>query len=523
MHCTRSAPSRQWVRFTLGLSFGVLALTFGPGSVGLEAQEPPPNDSVPIDQAARNRQPAFLVRAEVNRSTRDYRQGDPLSVRVASEVDAYLYVLYQQADGRVFQIFPNDHQPDNRVPARRTVEIPAKDDPFRWSIGPPFGVEAIKVIASRRPVDILSDPALRQGRFNPVAGRQLKGIELELGAEPPAEWAEHDVRIHTYPRGQEPAPPNARRYGVFFGVADYAFNAEYELASKGKARLNLPAANRDARALADLLREVGQLSDLRTYTNDQATREQLEESVTRWLPAVSRPGDTVIIYFSGHGMQIDDDNGDEADGRDEVLAPHDIVTGGILVELVKKAARGEPVDRRAKDWIALVKQQGTQAGEALIRRTGVSDDEFGHWLQALDGRQVIVILDICHAGGFAAQEKGGGDEAKAPGFDFLDRECTRLKDIGQRGCSLLAACSAQESAQVRQEADLSVMTYYLVDLLRASRGPVELPQGYQYCRDRMKDYFAALNRARPAGDKPPLKPHEPHLVQDPDRPVYLKP
>jgi hypothetical protein len=231
----------------------------------------------------------------------------------------------------------------------------------------------------------------------------------------------------------------------------------------------------------------------------------------------------VIIYLSGHGMQIPDDNGDEADGLDEVLAPHDFVSGGILIKLVKKAKRGEPVDRRVKDWIALVQNEGPKAAEALIRRTGVSDDEFGHWLQNLDGRQVIVILDICHSGGFAAREKELGSENKSPGFDFLDRECARLKDIGQRNCSLLAACGAQESAQVRQESDLSVMTYYLVELLRQSRGEVQLPQGYQYCRDRMKDYFTTVNRARRAADKPPLKPHEPYLVQGADRPIYLKP
>jgi hypothetical protein len=505
-------------------SIFLITVVLGSGfRIESKAQEPPRDGPVRIDQAARNRQPAFLVRADVNQSTRDYRQGDALSVRVASEVDAYLYVLYQQADGRVFQIFPNVHQPENRVPARRMVEIPSKDDAFRWSIGPPFGDEVIKVIASRRPVAGLSDPAMRQKRFNPVPGQQVKGVELELGAEPPAEWSEHDVKIHTYPRTQELAAPSARRYGVFFGVAAYAFNAEYELASEGKARLNLPACDRDASTLGELLRQVGQLSDLRVYTNDSATREQLAESVTQWLPAVSRPGDTVIIYFSGHGLQIPDDDGDEADGLDEVLAPHDIVTGEILIELIKKARRGEPVDRRLKDWIALVKQEGPKAGEALIRRTAVTDDEFGHWLQRLDGRQVIVILDICHSGGFANREKEFSTDRKSPGFDFLDRECARLKDIGQRGCSLLAACGAQESAQVRREADMSVMTYYLAELLQQSRRQVELPQAYEYCRDRMKDYFDTANRTRRVAGKPPVESHEPYLVQDPERPIYLKP
>lgn len=68
--------------------------------------------------AIRNDQPAFLVRAEVNHQTRDYREGDYLSVRVASEVDSFVYVLYQESDGKVRQIFPNRVQPDNRVRAR---------------------------------------------------------------------------------------------------------------------------------------------------------------------------------------------------------------------------------------------------------------------------------------------------------------------------------------------------------------------------------------------------------------------
>ncbi len=295
------------------------------------------------------------------------------------------------------------------------------------------------------------------------------------------------------------------------------------LASKGRARLYLPAAHRDARTLAELFREVGHLSDMRVYTNKLATRSQIEESVTQWLPAISRPGDTVVFYFSGHGMQIDDDNGDEADGKDEVIVPHDFVSGDILLELVKKARRGEPVDVRVKDWILLVREAGPKAAEALVRRTAITDDEFGHWLQKLDGRQVIVILDICFSGGFAEQEKGFAADAKLPVFDFLDGECQRLKDIGQRGCSLLAACGAQQTAQVRQESDLSVMTYYLAELLRQARGPVELPQAYDYCRDRMQEYFTTINRARRAADKPALDPHEPHLFTDTDRPVFLKP
>ena len=131
----------------------------------------------------RQNDPGFLVRADVNRASRSYRDGDTLSITVASEADAYLYVLYKQADGKVFQIFPNSVQSQNRVRARQAVQIPDSDDTFRWVIGPPFGTEYVKVIASKEPLEGMSDPAMRAKFFNPVSGRNIKGIEARIGQE----------------------------------------------------------------------------------------------------------------------------------------------------------------------------------------------------------------------------------------------------------------------------------------------------------------------------------------------------
>jgi metacaspase-1 len=41
------------------------------------------------------------------------------------------------------------------------------------------------------------------------------------------------------------------------------------------------------------------------------------------LAEKSQTGDIVYFHFSGHGQQIQDDNGDEADGYDEALVPYD--------------------------------------------------------------------------------------------------------------------------------------------------------------------------------------------------------
>lgn len=352
-----------------------------PALAHAQPAETPENPDDP--RQIRQDQPSFLVRAELNHATRSYREGDALSLKVVCEIDAYLYVLYQQADGQVFQIYPNSQQADNRIQARQPVEVPAADDSFRWAIGPPFGTELIKVIASREPIDELSDPALRKGRFNPVGDAALKGVALELGAAPPVEWSESQIELTTYPRDTSLLAGGPKRYGVFFGVSQYEFNTQVERISKGKSKLNLPCCHRDARQLADIMREVGALSDVRVYTNEEATRQNLEQAVTDWLPSVSRPGDTVFVYFSGHGMQMPDDNDDETDKKEELLIPHDYLGIDALAALLEEAKAGTLDGRlvnRVQDAVNLVKQAGSleKGADVLARRTAVSDDLFGH-------------------------------------------------------------------------------------------------------------------------------------------------
>ena len=35
-------------------------------------------------------------------------------------------------------------------------------------------------------------------------------------------------------------------------------------------------------------------------------------------------GDVLLLHYSGHGSNVPDDNGDEADKRDEILCPTDL-------------------------------------------------------------------------------------------------------------------------------------------------------------------------------------------------------
>ena len=499
-----------------------------------------PGGDATIDNAVANQQPSFFVRASLNREVRDYREDDTLAIKVCCEVDAFLYVLYQQADGKVYQIFPNESQKDNRIAAKQEIQVPGRDDFFRWEIGPPFGKEVVKVIACRQQLKGLSAAGLRSARFNPVSKGILKSTVGELTNVNPNDWAETDIELRTHAASDAPVPQGTRRFGVFFGVAAHLFNAEHmagyrmlveEKNREGDGHLDLLYCDNDAQDLRNTLTEIGQLNDAVVATNADATKANMERLITRWLPSVSRPGDTVIISFASHAGQIQDDNGDEQDGKDEVLIPNDSVDFLTIAQLIQMQKDGQlppELEPRLKELAQVAVRAGDNPAvqnDALVRYTGISDDLFARWLQRLSGRHVIVILDTCHSAGFANQEKGlGGPTPRELKFDFLEGELVRLKDIGQPEQAMLAACLVRESAAPLADGTKNgVLTGYVLKCLRETPGPVRLEDAYDYCRESFPSYFEALNHWRSENGHKPVAAQNCFLINHCTGPMYLKP
>jgi len=517
-------------------------------------------------------QPTFLVRAEVDRESKEYRDGDNLSVKVISEADAHLYVLYQQADGRAFLIFPNSAQKDNRVKAKQPVEIAAGNDLFRWKVAAPYGKEFIKVIATEKPIASLANPMMAQRRFNPMTKGQIRGITLELGPEegpqkpddktkkndPPKKpdnsgtptkvnlvkdkqrWAESLVEFTTYPPTHVFEHEKSRRYGVFFGTSKYKFS-KYEEELTGK-NSDLASAHKDAIDLSQRMKQEGRLADVRLYTDEQATRANMQTAITNWLPSVSKPGDTVFVYIAGHGAQVADDDGDEPDGLDEFIVPHDMfsLSAWLAMEDHRKQGRLDPsMNEYHKYGLAVLqdclrKTNGNTERavelmqQVFVRNTAITDDLFGHWLQSLDGRQVIVILDICHSGGFATNERklpGGTVRSIAlpfkDKFDFLDGETVRLKDIGQGNTALFTACGSQETTIER--GDNGLMTFCLMESMQRATGKLTLPDAHSQVSSSMTTYLQQINQKRMELGKPALKQYQPLLYPPANNSFLLKP
>jgi uncharacterized caspase-like protein len=63
--------------------------------------------------------------------------------------------------------------------------------------------------------------------------------------------------------------------------------------------------------------------DIVRLTDFAATKKAIESAI-RTLVRGGQRGDVLLIHFSGHGSNVPDDDGDEADGRDEILCPADL-------------------------------------------------------------------------------------------------------------------------------------------------------------------------------------------------------
>lgn len=63
--------------------------------------------------------------------------------------------------------------------------------------------------------------------------------------------------------------------------------------------------------------------DIKTLLDAQATKKNMQAGIKALITGAAK-GDTIVLHYSGHGANVPDKNGDEADGRDEILCPHDL-------------------------------------------------------------------------------------------------------------------------------------------------------------------------------------------------------
>lgn len=396
------------------------------------AVEPPPV-ARPGDDLVPNR-PAFLMDVAVNREDRQYTQGERLSIRFKSERDAYVYLLYHQADQSTALIYPNVAQKENLVKAKESVSIPGKGDGFRFRIAAPFGEEALQVIASTKPIELLDKLNGGDARAVVVSGETRQAL-AELIKQSPDQFAEHRAVIHTYEGGG--ALPPARepiRVGLFVGVnklRDPRFGKEHEQVAGS------------AKVMHQQLTTVGGIKpeNAKLILGEESTRANFEAAVTKWLPSVTQPGDTVFLFYCGHGGQTEAIDDSEPDGLDEFFSVYD-------------------------------------SDSKRMRETVVSDDALARWLQELPGRQVVLIMESCHSGGVL----DGRGMANA-----MTDEAGRVRDISQLNTVVITACLSDElssfSTKIKEATTMPLL--FREAMTRLPR-PISVQSAYRYYASKVQ-------------------------------------
>ncbi len=112
---------------------------------------------------------------------------------------------------------------------------------------------------------------------------------------------------------------------LLVGVNDYA--------PIGAGGPDLRGCVNDVQDMANTLSVLGIIpaspTNMKILTDSRATRAAIMAGL-KWLITGAKAGDVLVFHYSGHGSQVVDVDGDEPDGKDETICPHDFATAGMI-------------------------------------------------------------------------------------------------------------------------------------------------------------------------------------------------
>jgi len=264
------------------------------------------------------------------------------------------------------------------------------------------------------------------------------------------------------------AAETPRELALLVGIGDYA--SGYGAGNPVPVSEQWPSLagpRNDVEAMRSLLIERGfSDADILVLEDEEATRAGIQAAFRTHL-GQARQGDVALFYYSGHGHQVTDDDGDERDGYDEALVPHD--NGGR--ETGAHYLRDDDLDALKREvatdelvFIIDACHSGTATrGEAASRGheipagppaelRGEGEDEGGGFLG--DAPRGYVMLSATRAGEPAVERRvGEGTEVMGAFTWLLVQELRRAGEHntwGQVGARLRGRMSAERLSQVPQ-------------------------------------------------------------------------
>ncbi|MCX7598972.1 MAG: DUF4384 domain-containing protein [Armatimonadetes bacterium] len=248
-----------------------------------------------------------------------------------------------------------------------------------------------------------------------------------------------------------PQPGRANRWAVALGISRYR-----------DRRLLFAAA--DAKLFADKAAELLNVpkEHIVLLTDAQATCDAVRDAFARISKRADRR-DRLYVFFSGHGVRLQDDDGDEADSFDEAL---------------------------------------------LLQDAPLRDDEFYLLCNQTWCTERVLFLDCCYAGGAARGIKGIGEPPEAnllpllDHFDFGEKPpSVGTRDLeetaGAPGQVVLAASKPDQVSWEDRRIRHGVFTYYVSKGLAGDadedrNGVILVEELYAFLRHTIPNHVAQM-------------------------------
>ncbi len=120
--------------------------------------------------------------------------------------------------------------------------------------------------------------------------------------------------------------------------------------------------DKDVPLIYDMLVKNGfEPANITQLINSEATYKGIGDSF-RQLTERADKGDTIYIHFSGHGQQITDINGDEADGFDEAWIPYD----ALMVYSEQYRGERHLTDDTLNKWLHAIRYKIGKEGKLSV-------------------------------------------------------------------------------------------------------------------------------------------------------------
>lgn len=109
---------------------------------------------------------------------RSYKDGEAIVAHVRATQDCFLTIVSVDSEGEITLLLPNDWEPEAKLKAGQTAQMPSKEMGFQFFATEPHGPTILKAIATRRPLNLkgVNRQVLRAKGFARLGNTKAIGV-----------------------------------------------------------------------------------------------------------------------------------------------------------------------------------------------------------------------------------------------------------------------------------------------------------------------------------------------------------